>query len=335
VTAAIRFRAERAPSPEQLAALAAYAPDNPFEAPGYAAARSAVGAETWLLWLDAQDHLVVGCTAFITSGRLRRQLEIPSMPDLPPVGADQFWGGLRGLCRKLRVSDLAINSFGSVFAAGTATTPIPVLGDEIWRKRRREHVLDLTAADLWQGLSSNHRRNVARARKAGVVVRSAAGADGVAAHVQAMAQSTSRRQARGEDVSGAVDVAAYAALVECEAAVLFQAALGSEREAVVSSVLVLMASKGAYYHSAGTLPEGMAAGASHFLISEVAERLRERGCRRFNLGGANLEEEGLARFKAGFGAAPIELEAAQFNVATGLRRALITMWGAYTSARGR
>ena len=52
-------------------------------------------------------------------------------------------------------------------------------------------------------------------------------------------------------------------------------------------------------------------------------RRLDEGLELFNLGGADATEEGLARFKAGFGARPLDLEAARFDLATPLRRGLL------------
>ena len=118
--------------------------------------------------------------------------------------------------------------------------------------------------------------------------------------------SLERRRERGEKVLkvNAEDVSPF---LLSGAAQIFQAVLEGE---VVSSILLLMAPKGAYYQSAGTTPKGMASGASHFLIYETALRLRPMGLEVFNLGGEH--EPGLQRFKTGFGTREVALEAAEF-----------------------
>ena len=65
-------------------------------------------------------------------------------------------------------------------------------------------------------------------------------------------------------------------------------------------MLLLFSPRVAYYHSAGTTSEGMHLGASPYLITEVAARLRVRGL-EFNLGGAEPENAGLYRFKSELG----------------------------------
>jgi lipid II:glycine glycyltransferase (peptidoglycan interpeptide bridge formation enzyme) len=102
---------------------------------------------------------------------------------------------------------------------------------------------------------------------------------------------------------------------------LFQALVGDR---LLSSILVLRAAKGGYYHSAGTTAEGMACGASHWLVQHIAQALQSEGLQQFNLGGA--DEDGLVRFKVGFGSARVELEAADIQLAGPLMR-LMTACG--------
>lgn len=118
-----------------------------------------------------------------------------------------------------------------------------------------------------------------------------------------------RREQRGESVPSVQPDPFDRALLVSRAAELFQAYDGTS---VLSSILVLRAPLGAYYQSAGTSPEGMELGASQFLISSVAAILQGEGMHLFNLGGAGDESPGLQRFKSGFGAHPVPLEAATF-----------------------
>lgn len=80
----------------------------------------------------------------------------------------------------------------------------------------------------------------------------------------------------------------------------------------MSSGLVLRSRKGAYYQSAGNSPDGMKLGSSAFLISQIADTLQQEGICSFNVGGTGADNPGLRRFKAGFGAREIELQAAAF-----------------------
>ena len=94
------------------------------------------------------------------------------------------------------------------------------------------------------------------------------------------------------------------------------------REETLSSMLVLVSSKGAYYHSAGSSPDGMSTGSSPFLVAEVIAWLQAEGKTTFNLGGATAAEEGLHRFKRGFGSVEVPLEAATCDLSPSVVRML-------------
>ena len=83
-------------------------------------------------------------------------------------------------------------------------------------------------------------------------------------------------------------------------------------EQVTSSGLVLRSRKGAYYQSAGNSPNGLKLGSSACLISQIAGTLQQEGICLFNVGGTGADNPGLRRFKSGFGAREIELQAASF-----------------------
>ncbi len=294
------------PAIEELSALL---PANPFATPGFFDSRRQVGYSVWVLGLrGGAGDLGCGCGAFLRAGRLSRTLEIAS---LPPVGADSpFWEGLRGFCREQRVTVLQLDSFGS-----QAGAQIPDLGGRCERRSRREFLLDL-GGDLVARLGSNHKRNVKKAQKAGLAVERTGSADAVGVHQSLMGKSMERRRSRGEDVRQVGPSLEDEALLRSDAGELFQAVRSGE---VLSSVLVLRAPRGGYYHSAGTSPEGMEVGASHFLIHGIAGELKAAGCQVLNLGGAD-EESSLERFKLGFGAAPLPLPAATFYVGPAWRR---------------
>lgn len=285
---------------KQLTALQA---ENPFATLEYFKAKEILGFSCWILRLwDVNDQLLAGCGAFLKTGRLRRELEIPS---LPAVNAESpFWKGVRDFCRQHRVTGIDLGTFGS-----KPGVEIPTLGATCVPRSRAEYLLPTNGGDVSVGLSSNHRRNIKKALKAGITMQRSRSESEALVHHELMRGSLDRRRRRGEQVpvSGA-DAAAFAetvALLKSNAGELFQAHHGGEAR---SSVLVLRSQKGGYYHSAGTSPEGMENGASHFLIASIAECLREGGVETFNLGGAE-DGTSLARFKSGFGASRVQLSA--------------------------
>lgn len=302
----LEFFAQPDPSRELCAELAGLTPQNPFTTYAYLEARRRPGLRPWLLGLRKGDALSASCLGFVDAGVLSRSLEIPSLLSTEEHGP--FWDGLMKLCREQRITRLGLDSFAS------AEVHIPKLPGESSRRVRHEFVLDLRQADLRKGLSSNHQRNWKRARAAGMEVVKSEGKDTCREHARLMGASLDRRRERGEAVVES-ESQALAALVEAGAGEIFQV---QGKEGVASSILILMAARGGYYQSAGTTPEGMSSGASHFLVTETALLLQSQGLEVFNLGGAH--EAGLQRFKSGFGAKQVTLEAAEFDLESGVAR---------------
>lgn len=310
---AVQFHADPEPSPDLCARIAGLDPDNPFFSFSYLAARRALAWQPWILSLRQHDHIISACPAFMRSGYLNRSVEIMSLP--PLIQADLFWSGLLRWCLQTNVSYLEVNSFASEEAS------IPPLPGEEHRTRRSEYVLDLQDLSLWERLSSNHVRNITRGRKAELAVCRRADLEACRAHVALMAASMERRRGRGEQVPNDdhCQIEQFTGMIDHGVGEFYQAVL---RETVVSSIFVLRAEQGGYYHSAGTNADGMACGASHFLVHETAELLKAARMRRFNLGGVDQSGSGLERFKSGFGARQVLLESARFNLAGPLRTML-------------
>ena len=170
-------------------------------------------------------------------------------------------------------------------------------------------MIDLENAEVADGLNSQHRRNVSRAMKAGISLRRTRDEAACSEHLKMMDASMERRVNRGEEIEKDKSDAHTRALLSSGAGELFQAV---HENKTVSSALILRAALGAYYHTSGTSPDGMKLGASPFLLTRTAEVLKQEGCRVFNLGGATSENPGLQRFKSGFGARQVALEAASF-----------------------
>jgi len=281
------------PADESVAAeLSALAPENPFATTEYFESRRQAGwAVLVVTQRDPTGSVEHGCGAFLKTRGWFRKLEIPS---LPAVSADDsFWDDLRELCRRLNVTKLELGTFASPLGV-----EIPDFGTCMHRTRC-EFVLDLTD-DLFALLDRNHRRNVKRAREAGLVVKRTLSIEAVSAHRAMIDRSMDRRRALGEDVPSVGPSREFLALLQSGAGELYQVFRG---ETVLSSGIVLRAPNGAYGHSTGTSPEGMAVGASHFLVHGIASQLSADGVQTYNLGGAD-EGSGLARFKTGFGASP-------------------------------
>jgi hypothetical protein len=306
------FFAEKDASPELAFALMRLAPANPFCTRAYAEAMREDGHQPWLLGIKRKGQLVAGCYGFVFSGRLNRGLQISSVPDVPCD--DDFWDGLLEFCSLQRITCLELQSFAS------SATHIPRLPGEVERQQRCEYVLDLGDREWEQRVAQKHRYNIRKALQAGVTLRNATGADACRAHVLLMAATWERLRKRG--VSILFDVERLCAwsllLTEKGAGVLFQAVTGGK---ALSSVMVLRAAEGVYEETAGTSPEGMRCGASHFLIYSIARALQKESVRVFNLGGAE-SNPGLNLFKSRFGATPVFLESARSNLGSDFRRKL-------------
>jgi hypothetical protein len=305
------FHAATDPSSEICARIAAHDRDNPFHTESFLRARTRIrpGGTTAALWTDGPGDAVVGCLAFLSGRSFRRRLEIVSAPAVGPE--DDFWDGVLRFCARQRIAELFVGSFGS------ARVGIPSLGTEVWRRVRREHVVALDESDPLPTFSGNHRRNVRSALRAGLTVHVGVQRSDCEAHVELVARSRLRRLQRGERVVGAPSVDGFWPFLDEGVGTVFQA---RDKVQPVSSVIVLRSERGAYYQSAGSSPEGMAVGASHFLIYQIMRRLHESGVRSFNLGGAGADEPGLSRFKTGFAASHRDLESALFVVARGSTR---------------
>lgn len=302
----MEFRVHRHPSRELCERMAVLSPANPFMTTAYLEARTALGGEPLILALEDGERMRTACAAWLRSGYLTRSLEVVSLPLLPEP--DAFWRDLQAWCRRERVSQLEVNSFASEQAS------IPFLDGETSRRPRCEYVLDLREQTCGEEMSSNHLRNVKRARKGHVNIHRSRDAAACRLHVSLMSSSMTRRRERGEQVpdDAAIHLAEVTALAQRGAGELFQAVVDGR---VVSSILVLQSARGGYYHSAGTSPEGMSCGASHLLVHEIAVTLHAEEKWQFNLGGASESGSGLEQFKRGFGARGIDLQAVQCSTA--------------------
>jgi hypothetical protein len=281
---------------------------NPFYTPEYIAYRIDRGFVPWLLYSGNVD---IQCLAFMKTGRVRCSLEIPSIPAFSAT--DKFWGNLIAFCRKEGISDLSINSFNSHGGE------IPEVGIELVRKTRREYLLNLKHPDFLKKLSKGHTYRIKKARKLGLEFQRRRDPDAIAKHAELISASMQRRKKRGENVGTSVAVENLSNLINSRVGIIFCAVLNEE---ILSSNLVLLSDKTGYSHTMGTSPEGMASGAAHFLINEIASALKREGKDKFNLGGTDdpNPESGLVKFKTGFGASveQIELQSAGFRLSNPL-----------------
>jgi hypothetical protein len=304
----IEFWTQDNPSMDLCDAVASSAPGNPFYTRAYLESMRGLGFQPFLLGLTENGNVTSGCSAFLRSGLLNRSLELPSLPLLRESAT--FWNGVLKFCVQTSITHLEINSYASLAAE------IPPLAEQVYSKSRREYVLALQGVDLWQQLDKKHKQSIKRAQAGGVTLGCAADEPAVEQHLCLVGQAMERHKLRGERVPREIDPLVIKILLGTGAGRLYQAMQGTQ---VLSSVLITMASQGAYYHYSGTGPEGLACGASHFLLHEIAGLLQEEGMKTFNLGGAGDDNPGLERFKVRFGATPVELQAAEFYLGSKTR----------------
>ncbi len=294
----LRFHAELA-TENLCTEISTLAPANPFYTWPYVEARQSLGSKAWILALSNDNQIVTGCSAFMTEGLRSRSLEIASLPkgSIEPL----FWSGLFEFCQHSCLSYLEINTYASELAS------IPAAPRDLSRVQRWEYVIDLTAPDIWSQIHTKHRARIKKAQKAQVQVRRTRDSNACQDHASLMMESMKRRSDRGEVVPSKVDAVYAVALVKHEAGELFQAVL---QDRILSSMLILKADRGAYLQSSGNAKEGMACGASHFLVYEIARALRDSSALVLNLGGTDKLDSGLAEYKSRFGTRQIPLESA-------------------------
>lgn len=281
------------------------APENPFLTAEYARARRRLGESLVMLENGAQL-----CPGYLKRGRISAALEIPSLPFAP---SNSFLATVAAFCRAHRIYDTNLNTFAS------PELSIPRLPQELERRSRTEFLLALTVPSEQWKISETHRRHIRRAQKNAIAVRRT-GSDGLQDHLALCQASMARREERGEDVPSVTDNSEATSLVLSGAGELFQAIRDDQ---VLSSMLVLRSRTGAYYHSAGTRPEGMEIGTSHFLLHSVARTLQEEGIEVFNLGGAGPDMQGLRNFKSRFGTVPVETEAVRAVLCSPVHRLFV------------
>jgi len=306
------FFAETERTEDLCSAIAAMEPANTGYTWGYVSAVAETGAKPIVIGTKEAGNLICGCPAFIRTGKVNRSLQIQSLPRVP--SGSEFWDGLLAFCRERRFHRVSIESFGS------ASAEIPTLGGQTRRHKRWEFVLDLNQPDLTAGMGADYRRLIRRAPGLGIEFRRTRESDCLREHLRVCGASADRRRKRGEGVPE-TRTELPRALLNSGVAEVFQAVLKGR---VVSSAVVVKAARGAYMYSAGTDPEGMRLGASHFVVFQTAQALRAEGIEQYNLGGTRELESGLSFYKQRFGTRVLALESAELYLGGWLRKNLST-----------
>ena len=275
-------------------------------------ARSVIfGGKPWIFSLHDGDRLAGAAFGVLSRGRTRASLGITLTAQLPEEQV--FWDGVLAFVSRHTITDFWIEYIG----APEPVMAVPRLAREIERfSNIKLYVLDLEDEGLFSGFSQNPKRNIKKARKAGVQMIDLPRPQALRAHFDLMDLSMARRAQRGEQIKKKTEDY-VSALLATGAGRLYQAALEGQ---VVSSKLVFVLGDAAYYDSAGTSPQGMELGVSSFLMSEVIRLFKEEKLRIWNLDVASEHAVGLAQFKLGFGPQISLLERAYFSCATPYKR---------------
>jgi hypothetical protein len=226
---------------------------------------------------------------------------LPQFIDKSEKVVNCFWRGLREYCQKRQILQLDLNAFNSL------PIEVPSLSSIGKTINRQEYIIDLRQFTDYSKteLSRNHRRNIKKAERAGLFYQIRDNFEACKDHSRLMAHSLRRRQNLGQSIHYEPSPEKWFAYVQCKAGFIMQAKHDSDW---VSSLLILRSSSQAYYVSGGTCPRGMQLGAAHYLVWMAIQYLSSKGVRILNLGGVSeTDTSGLARFKAGFNAKPIEL----------------------------
>lgn len=147
--------------------------------------------------------------------------------------------------------------------------------------------------------STNHLRNLRRAKAAGLEVRTADGPDGVGEFLALYeAMRTAKELKHVPDLSHDVSLMGGAFGGD---ALVFNVYQGN---APVSTALVLRSGDRAIYIAGATPPRGRELSAGHLLFHELFRELVDRGVKNFDFGGLDPRSErarGVDLFKLGFG----------------------------------
>ena len=298
-----RCRVIHDPDEATVSLVSSLNPESPFCRSAYAAAMRDIGQEAYAILVEDGAKTLAGCMAFVRGNPGLRRMVIPTSPHI--ADPERLWSVLDEYFVSHGVSDIHFETY----ASADPTLPIAKSGTIV--ENRLEYRLSLGHEELQSSLSTNHRRNLRRARALGFEASKTDDLTAVQTHCRLVVESLERRKNKDERVDVVVNQRVIESLVKTGCAEIWQAAVGSMCH---SSVVLLRCANSAYYYSAGTTQEGLTSGSSTALICSIARSLQDEGCLSFNLGGAGVAATGLRRFKKGFGAEEIPLARAHVKL---------------------
>ena len=303
------------PAGEVLDRVSVRYPRNPFYTVNYVQSVRETGADTILFTSQSEDKNIEYCLGHIFHGRLANSMVIDSLTEISHDEA--FW---RTIDRFIGRQRIYYAYFGSYASPGGIR--IAKIDKTLEEAKRTEYVIGLQTNDLWQQVSKHHKRQIKKARRAGVTIEHSRKVTDMAEtmqnpednqalcrmHKMLIDTSMERRKEANKSYVNDVDNSLCLPFLENGAGTISRAVLEGE---VIASSLILESKEGGYYHSSGNSETAAKTGASHLLIFTVMEDLKNHGQKVFNLGGGNNEMEGLDRFKMGFGASQVSLTSAE------------------------
>src|ERR1700693_6186440 len=162
---------------------------NPFCAIEYARAIQSLGREVWIAGLRTGASGADVALGFISRGRLNAELEFPSLPVI--AGDTRFWDVVYRLCERAGVTDIVAGTFGS------PAFNLPTLCGKVSESTRQEFILRLGESDLASRFSSGVKKDLKRARHAGLTLRrTRERLDWLSDHIACIRHSAERRIAR-------------------------------------------------------------------------------------------------------------------------------------------
>jgi hypothetical protein len=180
--------------------------------------------------------------------------------------------------------------------AGTTGTTYP---GRYQRRTLTTHVLDLTVAAPY---SENTVRNVRKAQQENLITRRLGIAD--VASVEALREEHIARTGEKRRLADTFYAALYLLTQSEDSGVTMVGAFKDDRLLAVHFYFV--SETDVFYFDGYSSAAGLDLGANFFLFDVMIARSRDFGRRRFNFGASPEGDEGLKRFKTGWGAEPFE-----------------------------
>ena len=246
--------------------------------------------------------------------------------ELDATESARFLADLEAWTRKIG----AVTSFARLSLFPDEILPFP--GSVVDRGGNIVRSLEPTPDELWRDYEGKVRKNVQRARRDGLEIQFDDKGERLDEFLAVYQSTMDRRQALKQYY---FPKSFFETLISrMPGRVLLAHAVGGGK--VLSSEMVLLSARTAYFYLGGTLAEAFASRPNDLLKHESFLKCREMGLKRFVLGGSYKAEDGLLRFKKSFapgGEVPFRVGVAVHDEAASAR--LVERRRAWELAQGR